>query len=140
MIRKENQTFILETNNTTYCFRVMETGHLEHLYYGNRIRLLEQTGVDALIEKQTFVPGNLNLYNDSNKYLSLEDLRLEMSSYGKGDIGEPFIEVVHGDGSYTSDFLYEDYEIIDGKRESEIMPGSYDENNNVKELKIILKN
>ena len=139
MIRKENQTFILETNNTTYCFRVMETGHLEHLYYGNRIRLSEQTGVDALIEKQTFVPGNLNLYNDSNKYLSLEDLRLEMSSYGKGDIGEPFIEVVHGDGSYTSDFLYEDYEIIDGKRESEIMPGSYDENNNVKELKIILK-
>ena len=45
--------------------------------------------------------------DESNDNFSLEDMRLEMSSYGKGDIREPFIEVVHADGSYTSDFVFE---------------------------------
>ena len=138
MIREENQTYILETNNTTYCFRVMETGHLEHLYYGRKIRLPQGATIDALVEKQAFAPGNTNVYNDANKHLTLEDLRLEMSSYGKGDIGEPFIEVVHSDGSYTSDFLFEKAEIRQGKRESDLMPVAYDETGTVTELCITL--
>lgn len=34
MIRKEKDYFILDTDHTTYCFRVLPTGQLEHLYYG----------------------------------------------------------------------------------------------------------
>jgi len=109
MIRKENDVFILETLHTTYCFRVMETGHLEHLYYGRRLRLPNGIGVEALIEKQEFVPGNTNSYDEIHKNISLEDIRMEMSAYGRGDIREPFIEVVHEDGSYTSDFVYAAY-------------------------------
>ena len=29
--------FILETDKTTYGFRVIKSGHLEHLYYGERV-------------------------------------------------------------------------------------------------------
>ena len=29
--------FFLQTTHSTYGMRVMETGHLEHLYYGERI-------------------------------------------------------------------------------------------------------
>ena len=117
MIRKEKDLFILETEHTTYCLRVMQTGHLEHLYYGRRLRLPDGIGADALVEKRQFAPGNTNYYNDENKALTLEDLRLEMSAYGKGDIREPFIEVVHADGSYTSDFLYQGASIQKGKPE-----------------------
>lgn len=139
MIRKENQYFILDTKHTTYCFRVMQTGHLEHLYYGRKVTLHGEEDMQALVEKQAFAPGNLNVYDEENKDVALEDIRLEMSSYGKGDIREPFIEVVHADGSYTSDFLFKKAEILEEKKELKNMPSSYDETRKVQQLCITLK-
>lgn len=139
MIRKEKEYFILDTKNTTYCFRVMETGHLEHLYYGRKISLPEGIGAEALVEKQAFAPGNLNCYDEEHKNFSLEDIRLEMSSYGKGDVRDPFIEVIHADGSYTSDFLFENAEISQGKAEFATLPGSYDDTETVEQLCITLR-
>ncbi|MBD5495932.1 MAG: alpha-galactosidase [Lachnospiraceae bacterium] len=139
MIREINNCFILETKNTTYCFRVIEMGHLEHLYYGRRITLVEENNAEALSEKHAFMPGNTNAYSNACSKFSLEDIRLEMSSYGKGDIREPFIEVVHEDGSYTSDFLFDKAEITKGKEEYSTLPGSYDESGEVEHLCITLK-
>ncbi len=51
MIKREKNCFVLETLNTTYCFQVMKTGHLEHLYYGRKISISEGKGVKALVEK-----------------------------------------------------------------------------------------
>ena len=138
MIRKENDVFILDTQSTTYCFRVMETGHLEHLYYGRRLRLPKGTGTEALIEKMEFVPGNSNNYSREHSNISLEDVRMEMSAFGRGDIREPFIEVIHADGSYSSDFHYVDAKIQKGKPEYETLPGSYDENGEVDWLCVTL--
>ena len=39
MIHVSNHYFLLNTANTSYAFRVMDTGHLEHLYYGKKIRV-----------------------------------------------------------------------------------------------------
>lgn len=139
MIKEYKNCFILETKNTTYCFRVIEMGHLEHLYYGRKITLPEEKNVEALTEKHTFMPGNTNAYSNACSKFSLEDIRLEMSSYGKGDIREPFIEVVHEDGSYTSDFLFDKAEITKGKEEYSTLPGSYDESGEVEHLCITLK-
>lgn len=138
MIRKEKDFFILETEHTTYCFRVMQTGHLEHLYYGRKITLPDEKSVEALVEKQAFAPGNTNYYDADHKETALEDVRLEMSSYGKGDIREPFVEVIHGDGSFTSDFLYKDALITNGKQEFATLPGSYDEQDEVEQLQVTL--
>ncbi|MDE7434829.1 MAG: alpha-galactosidase [Lachnospiraceae bacterium] len=139
MIQKHDQCFVLDTANTTYCFRVMETGHLEHLYYGRKITLPEGAYAEALTEKHAFMPGNTNAYNEENTAFSLEDVRLEMSAYGKGDIREPFIEVIHADGSYTSDFLFDTAEITKGKEAYEMLPGSYDENGEAEHLCITLR-
>lgn len=122
MIQTEKQVFVLSTKNTTYAFRVTETKHLEHLYYGRKITVRQP---EALIEKHAFAPGNTNVYNCEHQNFSLEDMCLEMSSYGKGDIWEPFVEILHEDGSYTSDFLFEKAEIIEGKEEFKTLPGSY---------------
>ena len=107
MIKADGHIFVLETAHTTYCFWRMETGHLEHLYYGRHLTLPEhpaERDVAPLMEKHTFAPGNTNLCDGEHPAFSLEDMRLEMSSYGKGDIREPFVEIVHADGSTTSDF------------------------------------
>lgn len=139
MIRRFGQCFALATERTTYCFRVMKTGHLEHLYYGRRITVESDADMEALTEKHAFMPGNTNAYDQENKDFSLEDIRLEMSSYGKGDIREPFIEVIHGDGSATSDFLFEKAEIGMGKEAYRTLPGSYDENNGTEHLCVTLR-
>lgn len=138
MIRQEKEYFILDTKHTTYAFRVMETGHLEHLYYGRRVTLNKNT-VGALVEKHTFEPGNSIVYNAKHKEFSLEDICLEMSSYGKGDIREPFLEVLHADGSSTSDFLYEKAEITKEKMELQTLPSSYDESGEAEHLCITLR-
>lgn len=139
MIRQLDKVFVLDTKNTTYCFQVLETGHLEHLYYGKKIRIEEASDVRAIEEKHAFPPGNGNVYDSQFPKFALEDIRLEMSAYGKGDIREPFIEVIHRDGSYTSDFLYEKAEMYDDKKSLDTLPSAYEEAGKVSELILSLK-
>ena len=138
MISEEKKVFILHTAHTTYCFRVLETGHLEHLYYGRKITL-DADSAEALFEKHAFPPGNTNVYDEEHTEFSLEDMKLEMSSYGKGDIREPFVELVHADGSTTCDFLFEEAKITEGKEAFETLPGSYDDMGKVEHLTVTLK-
>lgn len=141
MIREQHSFFQLDTEHTSYCFRVTDTGHPEHLYYGRRITSGENLAESLafLTEKHAFAPGNTNVYDKAHLEFSLEDMRLEMSSYGKGDIREPFVEVIHADGSYTSDFIFEKAEIMKGKEEYRELPGSYDEAGEVGHLCVTLK-
>lgn len=140
MIEYIDGAFGLHTENTSYVFAVLPTGQLEHLYYGKRIRL-NKGAVAALREKHSFAPGNTVIYDNEHPQYSLEDMKLEMSSQGKGDIREPFIEIEYPDGSRTSDFIYKGYEIINGKPELDTLPSSYCDENQADEaitLKITL--
>ncbi|MCR5837250.1 MAG: alpha-galactosidase [Lachnospiraceae bacterium] len=112
MINEKNLTFELSTKDTTYAFRVTPTGHLEHLHYGRKIHVPDN---DALTEKHEFCDGNAVAYDEQNKNITLEDMNLEMSSYGKGDIREPFVVIRYPDGSVTSDFIYESFSVSKGK-------------------------
>ena len=117
--------FILNTNRTTYAMKVLDSGHVEHLYYGRKIHLDNE---DGLTEQHEFAPGTAVVYSQESGNFSLEDMRLEMSSYGKGDVREAFIELVNSDGSMTSDFLYSGYEQSKGRDGgTEGLPTSYGE-------------
>ncbi len=133
---EKNPLFVLQTKNSTYAMKVTEFGQIEHLYYGRKIHLNDEEG---LSEHHAFLPGNTNAYRDDVQGVSLEDMRLEYSSYGKGDIREPLVELVHGDGTITSDFCYESFEYEVGKKPFEQLPGSYGEDDEVETLRIILK-
>lgn len=115
MIRKLDNIMVLDAEHTTYCFKILPTGQLEHLYYGEKIIIDSAAEAEVLSEKHAFAPGNTNVYDAAHTSYSLEDMRLEMSSYGKGDIREPFVELVHADGGMTSDFVYEESRITEGK-------------------------
>jgi hypothetical protein len=109
---------------------------LEHLYYGKKITV--GGDVSPLVDKIKYNYGNLNAYSTEYKNLGLENIALEMSSIGKSDIREPFVEITHEDGSTTCDFLFEDAVIKDYKEQMETLPSSYDEKGEVEELDIIL--
>lgn len=125
MIKRQDELFILETKDTTYCFRVMPSGHLEHLYYGKKINL--QKSYEPIIEKVKFIGGNQLAYSKEYPSVGLENLNLEMSSYGKGDIREPFIEITYDDGTSTCDFLFEKARLLDRKEALKTMPSAYHE-------------
>lgn len=135
MITIRDSFFHLQTQHTSYGFRVTKTGHLEHLCYGKRVAAGSE---EVFIEQHAFQPGNVVLYDQGCPEFSLEDMRLEMSSWGKGDIREPFVEIVHADGAMTSDFLYQSYEVTTGTDEMATLPGSYDESGRADHLTLHL--
>ncbi len=123
MIIEGKKYYILNTKKTTYLFRVNETGHLEHLYYGKKIRVTDS--LDGLFERQEFIAGNNNAYTSDYPYLTLNNLCLEASFEGKGDNREPFAIIENSDGSRTSDFIYKS-SMVDGKKgEMKTLPSSY---------------
>nr|WP_316624331.1 alpha-galactosidase [uncultured Ruminococcus sp.] len=134
--------FILHTDNTSYIIAVAESGHPEHLYYGARIDADDPAELAAIRQKREFEPGNSIVYSKEaykkHPKLALEDVCLEMSSLGHGDIREPFLELVYPDGSRTSDFLYTDSLIDDKKPVFADLPGSYDESGRVEHLCVSL--
>lgn len=136
MIITRDNAFILNTAHTTYAFGVMETGQLEHYYYGSRIDVAD---TKALKEKHAFAPGNTIAYDSEHSEFTLEEVCLEMSAYGKGDIREPMIEAVCADGSTTLDFVYEGFEVAKGKEPFATLPGSYDASGEVSRLTITMK-
>ncbi len=138
MIRQMGNIWVLDTGHTTYCFGLLPTGQLEHLYYGPSIVIESEAEAEVLREKHAFAPGNTNIYDQEHPQYSLEDMRLEMSSYGKGDIREPFVEVVHAEGSRTSDFRYENAEIKTEKTPLLTLPSSYDDSGCTEELVVTL--
>ena len=135
MIQKIDNYFKLDTQNTSYLFEINGAGIAEHLYYGPYI---ETRDVDFLRQKREFEPGSTLLMQKDYPGFSLEDALLEMSSYGKGDIREPLVEICHADGSFTSDFRYDGYTIDREKKPLATLPASYDDLGEAEHLLITL--
>lgn len=163
MIRHDAGCFALSTKDTTYAFRVRTNGLLEHLYYGERIELLEERedagkgasearedggkssseaqkgAVEALAEKQAFAPGNSVCFDQEDKNFSPEYCGLEASAIGKGDVREPMVEAAGADGIRTLNFIFDSFEIKKGKEAFQSLPGSYDEAGQAEQLRVVLK-
>ncbi len=157
MIYADGRIFLLQTLKTSYLFRKTETGHLEHIHFGASLFSVDKYNkmkgeldlesadkeligkiCDATAPKHYFAGGNMNYYDDEHEKFSLEMMGLEMSSFGKGDIREPMVELCYADGSSTVDFIYYDYEVRKGKRALETLPSSYDDTNSAEQLIIKL--
>ena len=109
-IEIRDRVFLLNTRHTSYLFMVNEHRHLEHLHYGNKIRIED---AEALRLKHYSTFGTTIMYDESDQSYTLDQIPQEFSAYGKGDFKEPCVEVL-SDDSYTLDLTYDSYEIIDG--------------------------
>lgn len=126
IVKDTRPWFFLQTTHSTYGMRVMETGHLEHLYYGERITVDTQDSAFCapLVIQRGFAPGNTCTYDREHPQISMEDVCLEVGTLGRGDIREPFLEVKFTDGSVTSDFTFDSYEVITLKEREQCLQAS----------------
>ena len=137
MIQADNQLFALHTNNTTYAFMVDEVGNLINLHYGERISIEDQV-VEALRQKASNQNGCSIIADTALPNQCLDDVCLELSTRGAGDMREPLVELVYEDGSRTCDFRYENY-FVEKKRQLIGMPSAYDEQEQAESLTIVMK-
>ncbi len=120
----ERPAFVLETERTSYCFRMLPAGQPEQLYYGRKIPLETEAALEAITEQHAFPAGNTVSYDAEHPECVLEDLCLEFSALGKGDLREPMLELVNPDGGRTNDFLYESHAVDDRQPGQSPLPGS----------------
>lgn len=136
MIHISEKNFYLQTNHTSYWFRVTAFNHLEHLYYGP-LCVLQPT--NHLGIKRTAAVGSSIIYDAHDPLYCLDQMCLEFSSMGKGDYrNSPFIAQMP-DQSYVSDFKYLDYRLTRGSLPIPGLPSAQGRETSCETLEIILK-
>lgn len=123
MIRQDSGIFHLDTEQTSYIFEVTPWKHLEHIYYGPRLRTMSD--IDVIRQKRTIQTGSTVMYDDSDSTYSLDTIPLEWSGIGRGDYRFSPIEAKMPDGTFITDFIYQDYTITKGPSHMQSLPSSY---------------
>lgn len=143
---QSTKTFHIRTKKTSYILKVLESGHLCHLYWGKKINT---NNLDYLIEKNLW--GSFLANTDNIGTFQLEATAQEYPSYGATDLRSPAIELQFEDGTTTTDLRYEGHNIYKGKTSLKGLPSTYVENDNeamtleiylrdnLKNVKVILK-
>lgn len=122
MIRENNGIFYLETEKTEYIFRITQKGYLEHIYYGKR---LNDDDITPYTDRNTFIYGNCVEYEDNDRIITAEHFKSEFSQPGRGDVREISVDIIHCDGTRTSDFLYKSYSVENNKYIIDTLPCAY---------------
>ncbi len=136
MIAYLDQVFTLETEHTSYLFRITDFGHLEHVYYGVRVPRGE---TEPLCTKRAIQQGSSVLYDAArDDAYCLDNLPLEWSGVGCGDYRQTPLEVRLSDGTYRTDFLYASHSIMAGCIPMDTLPGAYDDTGEAQTLIVSL--
>lgn len=135
-ITYDKGVFALDTDRTSYIFRVTKFRHLEHIHYGERVRASD---AEALSLKHDIQLGSSVMYDESDDCYCLDNLCLEWSGVGRGDYRQTPIEAKMPDGSFSSDFLYDSHEIVSGCVPIQSLPAAYDDENAAQTLIIRMR-
>lgn len=135
MIDFKESVFRLATHNTSYWFRVTAFGHLEHIYYGAR---LKEQPIDGLLLKRTATTGSSISYDPSDPAYCLDNMPLEWSGIGRGDFRHSPAELKMPDGTFVCDFLYQSHRILPGFVPMDSMPSAYGGENDCQTLELTL--
>lgn len=125
IITNNDNVFHLQTEKTSYLFRVLPSGHLENLYYGKRIR--NATSFTHIYDKHAQGYPNATAYSQADTTLSLDHIALEYSTYGKGDYRKPAMQLLSHDDVYTTDFRFKVAGVTKAKPDLRGLPSSYGE-------------
>ena len=107
MISIQDRYFKIDTEHSTYLFKVNPLNVLEHIYYGKRIP--KESSYEFMEEGQGFGYG-VEMKTEGYS-MRPEHASLETSIKGRGDNREVMVQLdCHGD--LISNFLYEGYEIL----------------------------
>ena len=130
-----NNTFILNSNKTSYILKVLDSGHLAHLYWGRKLRT---NNLDYVIRQRNW--GSFLANTDNKENFMLETIPQEYPGYGCTDLRSPAVELQFEDGTTATDFRYVSHNIYEGKNKLVGLPSTYIEDDfEATSLEVVLK-
>lgn len=124
---ESRQEFHLQTKSSSYIFRVHESGHIIHLYYGPRLR--DRDHFLTLEQAYSLETGSTVAYQEGSPYSMMHGC-YEYPFLGKGDYREPAIEVEFDvDGSRLMDLHYVSHQFQKGNFYIPGLPSSKGDHN-----------
>lgn len=114
---QQQNNFHICTNNTSYIIHLVGSGYLQHVYWGKRLRELEQN----------YYNGYFNFPESkfTTDERTLDLLPQEYPCYGTSDYRSPAFQVQMENGSTISSLEYAGHTIYDGKMPLEGLPACY---------------
>lgn len=135
MVKKQENVFLLNTDDLSYVFHIDDTGLIIHDYFGKKIDLVDFE-TKPLSVKPSVAKGTSTIYDESkNKELSMDSVPLEFSFPHKGDYKSTPILLKNEKFGYVFDFKFDHAETKEPKA-LEGLPTPHDAN---EELVVVLK-
>jgi len=136
-----NRLFHLQAGSTSYILHVYKSGHLTHLYWGERVREMQPDRIIRTTDRA--FSGNPRPNPNSNPHdrtHSLDTLPMEFPSYGNTDFRQPAYQVQLANGSTVTDLIYVSHTITQGKPALNGLPSTYTEDESeAQTLEIVLE-
>ena len=141
IVNKEQMTFTLNTNNSSYQMKVDKYKRLLHTWYGGKISGADYSYlIEVLGRGFSGNPGDVSKEGDRDYTLDL--LPQEFPQHGTGDYRINALDLVWENGARGTDFVYKDHKIIGGKPELQGLPHfwtSADKKEAVETLVVVLE-
>ena len=123
--------FKLDTDNTSYLIGVTTEGYIGHIYYGARLNNAD--GFYLLrTEESPFTPS----VHKREKGCFLDAFAMEYPTGGVGDHRESCLDIRDENGDIGCEFLFDSYEIKNGKPALKGLPASFGNEDEVSTLEI----
>ncbi len=134
MINFFNNTFYLNTSNSSYIIYILSDGILVHKYYGKRIK---EQNMDYYNLYKAY--DYTAVYFADGEITTMDALPLEFPTMGRGDYRTPAIVVEGKSGKQVNDFRYSFHRVFEGTATVPGLPNLDCNTENVQTLEIILK-
>lgn len=112
--------FNLQTAHTSYLMGVLENGEIGQYYYGPRLGDKVNTADFRHREFRSITPT----LTAEQPEVTMSMIKQEYPSYGHGDFRYPAYQVTYDNGARISEFVYQNYEIVDGKPKLGALPSA----------------
>ncbi|WP_282801104.1 alpha-galactosidase [Secundilactobacillus kimchicus] len=122
-VNEETLVFHLQTDHTSYIFKIMKNGEAGQVYFGKKIHA-RATYSNLMSREWRDASPSLS---EENQNFQPSTIKAEYSSFGKGDFRYPAFQVTQENGSRISELKYENYLLLDGKRRLTNLPSTFDE-------------
>ena len=135
MVKKQENVFVINTNDLSYVFHADDVGLLIHDYFGKKIDLVNFE-TKPLSVKASVIKGTSTIYDEEkNPDLSMDNVPLESSFPHKGDYKSTPLLLKNEKFGYVFDFKFDRSEI----REPKPLEGLPTPHNANEELVVVLK-
>ena len=129
---KAQQTFRLETPNSSYCICITQKGYVSHAYYGAKIG---SDDISYLTRQFEYGFSTNEIFRE--KHSLLDFLPMEYPFDGVGDFRKSAIAVTNQNGNNAVELKYKYYKIIEGTVQLDGLPCVFGEKSSCQTLEII---